>query len=970
MKFSFYKQPLAKDPIAPADITLERAIFRIRNTYKSEIEKIRKNKHDKSLYSVLKKNLPGFTFSGIFPAKRAAATLIKHSGIICIDFDLNTLHEHPDYPKDATKKIQVTEFNIQNVKYRLSCDKYSLAVFVSPGGEGVKVLVKINPDLHLQSFNALQQYYADRHGLTTPFFDEACKDVSRLCFMSYDPELYYNLESEIFVPEEIPTEDPQYKIDTTTGEVIQVTPDSSWSRELQKQFDRAIQVVRRIEEKKVDVTGQYDDWVTIGLSLALFGEKGRELYHRVSQFHPEYKATQADYKFNDYLKNGRFNTPAKFFAVAKEYGIDTRIVREIASANAQNSEGKEYENWNYIFPSNVSPSNEMKQHVNQYGFFEYENKYYHALYDVKGHTVTFDESSNYVIHPLFLIVSRSEPKRIIEIENVYNVRKLVEIPANAFVSLSEFNAFVEGQGNFLNEFDKKQFFKVKRKIYNETKNALEIRTLGYSRDGFYAFSNGIFDQEFIPADDYGIVERSGNYYFLPALSSIYKDEEDDFQTHKKFMYKKSKVKYEEWSTQFCRMHKDNGKIGLLYFISALFRDVIFDRFRYFPHLFLFGPPGTGKSQMGISITSMFGQPLQPFLLTSGTPVAFHKRFAEFRNAVVWFDEYRNSIDPKRVQALKGAYDGSAHEKSENTSANRTKTTPVNSGCILSGQELPVVDNAMFKRVILLQYYQTIFSEAERLERMKLIEMEKAGLSYITAHITKLRPLVEANYHELYEQTIKEFKRELDKNDEIEERIIQNMCVLVSMFRTLKDTLKFPFSDEELKALAIRNIIEQNNLIVASKETSTFWSMVEYMLEKHDIQEGEDFIVKHLNEISTTDGKKDLGKTKEVLYLKLSKIHPLYRKYYREQNNEIGMDLGSLRHYLKNTPPFLGFVDQVRFKNSKTSALIFDYDMLKRSGINLDRGDQVENDATPYVPRFPKNDVQDTQNTEETGDLPF
>ena len=969
--FSLFKTVIGKKLIRN-DITLENSVRLIKSDkHRQEIEQLR-NASDKNVYNVLKKNLSAFTFSGTFPSERVAEKILKHSGLICMDFDLNGIHPHPDFPRDATKKVTVNEINVENVKYRLSLDPYTCFLFTSPGGQGVKCIVKINPDNHANSFLSLEAYYLEKYGIM--WTDTSGKDVSRACFISWDPYCFFNPEAPVFVasviedkkPHYLPAQEQVYKIDTDSGELIPISDEIDWTRDLKNQYDRAVQITKRIVEASLDTTGQYNDWLTIGFSLAIFGEKGRELFHLVSQFHPDYKQKDCDKKFDDYLKNGRFKTAAKFFAIAKEYSIDTRVTREVAAASAENAEGKEFQDWDHIYPKGVEGTKDTTHHVNKYGFFEYENRYYHALYDVKNRTITFDESSNYIIHPLFLSVSRAEPKRIIEIENVYNVRKLVEIPANAFVSLSEFNAFVEGQGNFLNDFDKKQFYKIKKKVYNETKNAYEIRTLGWHREGFYAFSNGVFTigsktetEEskigFVPSDDYGVVDISGNYYFLPALSSIYKDEEDDFQTHKKFLYKKSKIKYDEWSTQFCAMHKDNGKIGLLYFMSALFRDIIYDRFKFFPHLFLFGPPGTGKSAMGISITSMFGEPLQPFLLTSGTPVAFHKRFAEFRNSVLWFDEYRNSMDPRRIQAFKGAYDGSAHEKSENTSANRTKSTPVNSGCVISGQELPIADNALFKRVILLQYHQTEFTEHERNERMKLIAMEKAGLSYITAHLTKFRHTIEEKYMPVFETTIKEFKELLDGQDGIEERIIQNMCILVAMQRTLSDVIKFPFTDKEFTAIAVENIRSQNNLILSSKETSTFWQLVEFMLDKKEIKQGEDFMIKPQSRILISSGREEsreliFPESKELLYLKLSKIHPLYMEYHRKQYNVSGMDIGSLKHYLNQAKAFIGHTNSVRFENTKTSALIFDYKLLKKEGINLDRGTDVNDSKDePILP---------------------
>jgi hypothetical protein len=76
-------------------------------------------------------------------------------------------------------------------KEELSADQYTFSVFVSPSGNGLKVLVKIpaNPEKHKSYFNALENYYdCDQ-------FDTTSKNISRVCYESYDPTIYVNLNS-------------------------------------------------------------------------------------------------------------------------------------------------------------------------------------------------------------------------------------------------------------------------------------------------------------------------------------------------------------------------------------------------------------------------------------------------------------------------------------------------------------------------------------------------------------------------------------------------------------------------------------------------------------------------------------------------------------------------------------------------------------------------------------------------------
>lgn len=74
---------------------------------------------------------------------------------------------------------------------KLASDPHILATWLSPGGEGVKaaVCVEASKEKHSQSFEAVRQHFLDVHGAG---IDAQCKDISRLCFVSYDPNLRLN----------------------------------------------------------------------------------------------------------------------------------------------------------------------------------------------------------------------------------------------------------------------------------------------------------------------------------------------------------------------------------------------------------------------------------------------------------------------------------------------------------------------------------------------------------------------------------------------------------------------------------------------------------------------------------------------------------------------------------------------------------------------------------------------------------
>ena len=142
---------------------------------KELVKKIRAEKN-KSERNEIKKNLPAVCFSGTFN-KRNDSSIIEHSGLICLDFD--------GYEKQK---------DLLQDKESISKDKYTYSVFISPSGNGLKVLVKIPQDVdnHVNYFNSLENHY------NSDYFDKTCKNISRVCYESYDPLIYINENSSIW----------------------------------------------------------------------------------------------------------------------------------------------------------------------------------------------------------------------------------------------------------------------------------------------------------------------------------------------------------------------------------------------------------------------------------------------------------------------------------------------------------------------------------------------------------------------------------------------------------------------------------------------------------------------------------------------------------------------------------------------------------------------------------------------------
>ena len=195
--------------------------------YKNGITYLRKslaeNKTD--AYEKGKKLLLAFTPSATFIGGRKLEFIKDYTGVLILDIDKLS----PEQLKQTSLKANQCE--------------YTFASFISPSGNGLKILVKVNTDkaLHKEAFLKVQAYYETLLNLQ---IDKSGKDITRLCFFSYDSELYLNEAATVFV---IANEVKQSQEETpTTTTTIATQPLTD--------FEVVYQHCIKFTEKKVQYT--------------------------------------------------------------------------------------------------------------------------------------------------------------------------------------------------------------------------------------------------------------------------------------------------------------------------------------------------------------------------------------------------------------------------------------------------------------------------------------------------------------------------------------------------------------------------------------------------------------------------------------------------------------------------------------------------------------------------------------------
>lgn len=179
--------------------------------YESQISHIRANRHDLEA----KKKLPAACFSGLF-SERRDDKLITYSNLVSLDID------ERDYTKVLIAKAMLLD------------DPYIYSFFESPN-RGLKVLMKVQTDAEQHrdiAFPQCKDYIEDNYGLDV---DRSGKNISRLCFVSSDREMYLNNNPMVF------NVDPTYRPANVYEENKTIYEGYSPSTSLSHIFDKSVE---------------------------------------------------------------------------------------------------------------------------------------------------------------------------------------------------------------------------------------------------------------------------------------------------------------------------------------------------------------------------------------------------------------------------------------------------------------------------------------------------------------------------------------------------------------------------------------------------------------------------------------------------------------------------------------------------------------------------------------------------------
>lgn len=611
--------------------------------------------------------------------------------------------------------------------------------------------------------------------------------------------------------------------------------------------------------------------------------------------------------------------------------------------------------------------------------------------------------SNFMFDPVLHIKNNKRSSRIFRLLNSHGEEDVVEFASSDLVTLRDFNKKLFDRGNYVWRGDAKAFVAIQEHLLEVTPSASLIEILGWNhKDEFFAFSNGVYaDGKFYATDKLGVVALGSKHYFLPAFSKIHSDNELGYSFERWFNCNpQGAATLRDFVGQVVKVYGTGGMVGFAWTLASIFRDIIFERFKFFPVLNLFGRKGSGKTELARALSSLFYTlPSTPCSCANTSIPVIGYDLSHARNTVFILDEYTNDLRPERIDILKGLWGGTARSKMEDKVP---VTIPVLSGVILAGQYKPE-DEAIFSRCIHLMYSQTSFNSDEKRNFQELSRMVLHGNTHLLLPLLRLRDIFEKGFFQSFDLSLADVLDRLG-DDKVEDRILNNWVVALAAFRVLEPHISVPFSYNELFEVVVNGIRYQNDQIRKSSDTANFWLYLDSMHTQGKVKEKCHFVIKLLSSFSAV--KKDkvsFVEPKRVIFLNFKAVRGLLEQRIARQKTGSTLDAATLESYLKSLPQFLGIKQQrfqilrgngeldEEFRNdggfsqkyvygNPSNALCFDYDSLKSMlDLNLEtfrmREDELDDDSDDVAPQTQapdpesKNDPFDTDNPRQQA-LPF
>jgi len=215
----------------------------------------------------LKLSLPAVAFAATYNSQRKSGNEKRYNKLCVIDIDDLSLEDITDY------------------RSRLSKDNHIIASWTSPSGRGIKGIVgfdfgdtEVIPSnqnmLHRIGFLTVEEYFKKEYNLS---IDESGKDMTRLCFLSYDNSIDISDTFVRFTIEKNKIDAEEREISLSKKSVL--SPKESiylhepkWenpqNRNSSSDRDKMRKIIKYLDKRRLSITYSYDEWYRVSFAIS------------------------------------------------------------------------------------------------------------------------------------------------------------------------------------------------------------------------------------------------------------------------------------------------------------------------------------------------------------------------------------------------------------------------------------------------------------------------------------------------------------------------------------------------------------------------------------------------------------------------------------------------------------------------------------------------------------------------------
>jgi hypothetical protein len=781
--FSFFKGGITS--LKPtSSVSIEEAFNLIQSDkYKQSIDIIR-NSEDKAIVNTQKKKLDYFTFSGVFEQRKADG-LISHSSLICLDYD----------------GVE----NLEKFKSNVYTNAFILMAFISPSGQGIKLIIRTDKSDNKDAWNALNAYFKKITGIEA---DKSGTDVCRACFVSYDPSVYYNSNAKIFkvLPKKIEKESPKNEVKIPDSELV-----------------RAKKLAERIVNGRTDITKDYDTWLKLGFALATFGENGREIYHSISQFHNDYDSKETDKKFDNCLKTNRFDNPAFFFSRAKECGLTVTKSIFAQANNVLQTNDDTLSNGSVVYDLQdyqISVLTGKSKQIVAEGF----------LLFIQYQTTDENDSHTWVLEirlpdgvPIYLEVSHDdffEPKSL---EKLFGAKRL---------SMS---------------INYQQLQRLRTFLFTCTEFANATKVLRYGlhlESELYFFANCAISKESqtLRPDKFGIIKYQDRHFSMPQVNR---------GQDSPFTFIDNTLSFNKWYKTFETAQREEMTfLSASFLLFSLFRDIGIKENGFSPMLYIYGIAGTAKSTLFNHMNYVFGSDGKSMginLKGKNTEAAFVAKIEQRFNGYQFGDEY--VPNHPLTSLFQASYDNKAYSKMNMSSKNYLDTTDLVPKCTIgfASNFLPALpnDEPFFSRLVVLVNNNRNRSEEQKRAYRELLQMQEQGITNIIREIWQYRDLIKRDFKKTYHLLKTGLENHFSKQKIGNPRYFYNVAQILTVPFILSLNEKITMCEsvgeqallEEFIQRSVSSILTSERLVQEKSSLQEFFDIIQEMFDRGQIIEG-------------------------------------------------------------------------------------------------------------------------------------